>query len=435
MPLHTFLISLACALLAPLSANAKVRFETKLSLLPRYYFEEIGKGTNRADTPIVFEPTLTWKVNKSLRFKLSPYLYSDPVSVSPIENFFLDVNEANAEYRFGDSSVAIGLNQIAWGVTDVFNPVDMVSARRYFDPLNNEKRGAPSLVVKHEVGDLRFEGIYIPVQLPSVLPGRNSRWLPRDVTYNRQTNMGKIVLPEALQFDYRSPNEIDGSLHHNFGGRIELHTSGIDLSTVVFQGAPTVPSIFPIVTGDVDFEDDGSPVLQADPQVGLRPDYYLRRTVGATAVVTLESTILRFAVTDSVRVSGLNSVPGWSQSSVFGMEHNIAVGQATLTALAQVTYARHEIRADNLVTSVDRIFDQSALLGFRLATSDEWTFTAAALYEHVYKGTFVQARADKKLADGVSGSIQGELINAPGGTPLGSYSRNDRVGLGLTLFF
>lgn len=427
------LVILACAI--PQLATAKVRTETKLSFLPRYYFEDIGKGTNNADLPIVVEPSVSWKATRDLRFKFTPYLYSDPISKSTIENAFLDVNEASAEYRFGDSSLALGLNQIAWGVTDVFNPIDVVSARRYFDPLNSEKRGVPSLVAKHESGDWRFEALYIPLQSPTVLPGNNSRWLPRDVAYTRQTGAGKILLPDTLQYEFRDLNEIDGSLHHNFGGKIELHKSGLDLSAVFFQGAPTVPSIWVDVHGPIDFEDDGTPYITADSVVGLRPDYYLRRTVGATAVLTLDTSIIRFAVTNSDRISGLETVPGWSQSSVLGLEHNIPVGMATLTALLQMTYSRHQLRADNLVTSVDRIFDQSAMLGFRLATSDEWVFTVACLFENIYKGTFVQARADKKLADGVSGSIQGESINAPGGSPLGSYSRNDRLGLGLTLFF
>ena len=310
----------------------------------------------------------------------------------------------------------------------------MTGSGRYFDPLNSEKRGVPSVVYTHESGDWRFEALYIPIQLPSILPGNNSRWLPRDVTYDREAGLTKVNLPDDLRYHYLDTNELDGSLHHNFGGRVEIRKSGLDLSAIFFQGAPNVPSIQPIIRGDVTYP-GGQETLTVRPDVSLRPDYYWRRTVGGSAVFTLDSSIIRVEIANSDRITGPKSVPGWSQSAVVGLEHNVPIMAATLTLLAQVTAARYEISADNTVTSVDRIFDQSGLLGFRLSTSDEWVFTAAVLRENVNKGTFVQAKAEKKLADGVSGSVQGDIIEAPPGTPLGSYTRNDRIGLGLTLFF
>lgn len=424
----------ALSLLVSADVFAKTKVDAKIDFLPRYYFEDIKKGTSQVDTPVIVQPSLSSKISPWLRFKLAPYLYADPVSKSVSENLLVDANEANAEIRMGDSSLALGLNQVSWGVTDVFNPLDVVSPRRYFDPLNSDKRGVPSVILTHESGDWRFEGLYIPVQLPSILPGNNSRWLPRDVTYNREAGLTKVILPDDLQYNYRDFNELDGSLHHNFGGRIEMRKSGVDLSAIFFQGAPTAPSIQPIAEGDLSWP-GGVQTITFHRDVDLRPDYYWRRTVGASAVFTLSSSILRMEVANSDRVTGPKSVPGWSQSAVIGLEHNIPIAASTLTLLAQVTAARYEINADNTVTSIDRIFDQSGLLGFRLSTSDEWVYTAAVLRENVYKGTFLQAKAEKKITDGVSGQIQGEIIDAPGGTPLGSYTRNDRVGLGLTLFF
>jgi hypothetical protein len=111
------------------------------------------------------------------------------------------------------------------------------------------------------------------------------------------------------------------------------------------------------------------------------------------------------------------------------------VGESTLTALLQATAAHHEDQADNSVTSLDRIFDQSWLLGLRLATSNPWSFSAAGLYDSYFQGGYIQARAERKISDVFSASIQGDWLDGSEGTPLGTYRRNKRVTLGLSTFF
>ena len=245
-----------------------------------------------------------------------------------------------------------------------------------------------------------------------------------------------MTLPDLnLNYHYLDVNEVDGALHHNFGGRVQLHKAGIDMSAIFFQGAPTIGTVLPVLKTKVEFDTNGNEVYPIDANVQLRPDYYLRRTEGFSAVMPIDSLIIRFEIENTDRISSNPIYPGWSQAAVLGFERSFGIAASTLTVLSQFTYARHEESADNQVSSVDRLFDQTALLGFRLATSNEWTITFAGLYDGISKGSLIQFKTEKKLTDGLNGTFQIDEIDAAPGTALGSYTRNDRVGLGLTLFF
>ena len=406
------------------------KFTTKFSLSPTYYFEDIGQGTSQTAIPIEVEPEYSFKPSRNLKIKIAPYVYMDPVSPSPSERFVLDSNETNAELKEGDFVFKLGLNSVSWGVTDVFNPLDVVSARRYMDPLSSEKRSVPSLDIGYDLGTWRFEGIYVPVQLQSILPGEESRWLPRDVIVTPESQY-QLILPSTLQYGYQSSIEIDSALHNNFGGRIEYHGSGFDLSGIYFEGVPTAPG-FDLHVNAVA---QGVTTLLVSPNVTLIPVYYRKKTVGISSVVTFETLIVRIEAAYSDRITSLSYLPGWEQQAILAFEKNIPVGSTTLTLLSQVTYANHQNIADNLGSSVDRIFDQSWLLGFRVSPTDAWTITAAGLYDAIAYGSYVQARVERKLTDGLTASLETDLIAGQAGTPLGTYRHNSRAGLGLVYFF
>lgn len=419
------------AMSAPAEARSwRPKLENHLSLLPTYYFEDVGQGTTQWASVIRGESSLSFKPSQNFKVRLVPMFFSDPTSKSSSEVFIADLNEANGDLRFGDWGVRAGINSISWGVTDVFNPLDVVSARRYTDPLNADKRGVPSLDLSWEKDAWRVEGIYIPVQLNSILPGENSRWLPRDISYNRATDFGKVAIDSQFKYTYADQSVIDEAFRNNFGFRLERHGTGLDFTAIFFQGAPTAPAIFtPVITGRYDFS-----TFYAS-EITIQPIYYLRRTTGMGVVWTLESAIVRLAAANSDRISNGRSLPGWSQSGVLGIEKNFSLSNSTLTMLLQTTFAQHEDQADNSVTSLDRIFDKSLLLGLRLATSSEWSFNFAVLYDGAYRGWYGQAKAERKLTDGLTASVQGDLIDGEPGTPLGTYRRNRRLNLGLLAFF
>ena len=418
---------------APGAFAWKTKFSSKLCLSGTYYPVDLEQGTSQWSSPVRLEPEISFKKSKAFKITIAPYLYSDPSSSSPGEKAIVDFNEANVESKMGDFNLKVGFNSVSWGATDVFNPLDVVASRRYMDPLNGEKRGVPSVILGYDGGASRFEAIYVPVQQDAFLPGENSRWLPRDITVNRSNDFAQVDLPKDLHYSYLPKEEIENAQRDGFGARYEHSGEGMDFSAIFYQGAATTPAIFPEISGTITSLD---PLLiQLDPEVKLRPVYYKRRTAGASAVMTLESTIFRIAGAASEQLHARSNLPGSAQYGVLGVEHNLAVGASTLTVLLQGTIAAHEDQADNQVSSLERIFDRSWLLGFRLATSSEWTVTLAALYDTVWEGLFTQFKAERKITDGLTATIGADIVEGKPGTPLGTYRKNDRVTFGLTLFF
>lgn len=403
----------------------------ELRLQPTYYFEDVGKGTNQWSAVIKEESEFTFKSPEGgLKFRLTPWFYSDPAATSSSERFQADLNEASIEGQSGDWALRVGLNPIAWGSTDVFNPLDVVSARRYIDPLSGEKRAAPSLLTSWEADGWRVEALYVPVQLESILPGEKSRWLPRDIYYRRESDFASVVLADQFRYVYTDKRIEGDALRNNFGFRLERRGHGVDWTAIYYEGAPVAPAIFtPVVTGTL-----VGNVFTAE-EITLQPVYYKRRTTGVGAVITFETVIVRVAFSASDRLTQLSSLPGWSQAAVAGVEKNFSLGASTLTALVQATYGQSEERADNSVTSLDRIFDRSWLLGLRLATSENWLFNAAALYDGLGPGWYGRVQAERKLSDGLSSTLQGEFFAGSRETTLGTYRRNGRVTAGLLFSF
>jgi len=419
----------------------KSKFTNTLQLQPSYYFEDVGKGTTQISAVLRDEPEWTVKTPGSVKFRFAPWLYADPTAASTSERAVFDLNEANLDWRpkdlvkdqSFDLGLQVGFNRISWGATDFYNPLDVVSARRYIDPINSEKRAVPSLDLSWEYGAWRIEGIYVPLQQESIMPGEKSRWLPREVFLQRQFNEFTFQLAPNFQYSYKGAQVYDDALHDNYGFRFERHGSGLDLTAIFFQGAPTAPAIAtPVVDARTDPQ-DASRILAY--HIVLQPTYYLRRTVGLGAVITLDTVIIRAAFADSARLSARTFLPGWSQSAVVGVEKNFAVSSSTLTLLLQATYANSEDQAGNTVTSLDRIFDRSWLVGLRLTTSGPWTYNCATLFDSLASGWYGLLKAEYKVTDGMTASLQSDWFDGATGTPLGTYRGNRRLTLGTSFFF
>jgi hypothetical protein len=79
------------------------------------------------------------------RFKLVPLAQVDPINNSNSERAWIDAQAAYTQYQSNGWTLQLGMNTFTWGVTDGYNPLDVVSARRYQEPLNPDKLGAPSV--------------------------------------------------------------------------------------------------------------------------------------------------------------------------------------------------------------------------------------------------------------------------------------------------
>ncbi len=405
------------------------------SLRSLNYVEKLSDNTNQNQEILRTNAQFSLKPNSHFRLRLRPGLQYDPLNLSDVEKFYAVFPEAWVEVRGGSLALQLGLNTLSWGVTDVFNPVDVVNPRIYFDPFNAEKKGTPSLLLKWDASPVTVEAIYIPWQPPSDLPGENGRWLPREIEVSKGPSPVQILLPQQIQYSYLPNQDIDAALTGNFGGRISYQGAGFDSSVIYFEGSPTAPAIQPVLTGAA--VNLGSDIIFAlDPNISLRPIYNRRRTTGATFQTTVLDWIGRAVIAYSApQLSSRTVTAGWAQESSLSLEHGFAVGAQTLTTLLQVTLARHEDAPDNTVSSVNRIFDRGYFLGLRLSLPQDWTLSSGGLYDSVFSGSYVQLKIDKKLADAWTADATVEKIDGSAGTPLGTYRKNSRVGARITHYF
>lgn len=366
----------------------------------------------------------TLKIDDHFKFKIAPFAQSDPTNYSPRETFFWDPSEAYVEWKSGYNSVQAGYNVFNWNGTDGYNPVDVVNPRIFFDPLRSDKRGSPSIAYRGGSDLIDWQLIYIPTQVKTELPGENSRWLPRAI-YVPDTATNEFILPSEIFYSYAPDADLDNSLTNNYGGRIQLHLNSIDSSIQYFEGEALTPAVVPTVTGQIA---EVSPILivNANPNISLQPNYYRHRLVGATSTVTVGETIFRVAAAyDQPLVSGLD-VPGWSFNVVVELEHSFSVGRGTLTIVPEYGYGVHQDSAGDDVTSLNRIFDNSTMMGVRYAPNDTWTILISALYNFNTSDQYGSVQVTHEFSDVVKASLSGDYFGGTSTSILGNYLRNNR---------
>jgi hypothetical protein len=373
------------------------------------------------------------KYSDFLRFKLNPFFQADPLNNSISDRYWFDVPEGYVQFQANGWTFQAGYNVFTWGVTDGFNPLDVVSAQRYQDPLNSKKLGAPSLLVKKDLTGLNVEAIYIPWQRKSVLPGTQSRWLPRTVASTiglagSQGQLATLNLPPNLDYYYYPDQERDHALENNVGVRVQAPgiLPGLDASVEAFNGAAPVPAIDLTASGTVT-QFLPSLQIQADPFLGLTPVFYRQWMYGGSLVYGNFGVIFRTEVAVTRVISQGADLPGNAEQYVLGVERPVPIGTTDLTVLAQGAYSRHSDPLSNSSTSLIRIFDRALLLGARLSFSEALSAQLSGLYDTESHGELAHAESSYNLSDSVKLGLAADVLLGKTGTPLGSYNKNERV--------
>jgi len=400
-----------------------------------YWSKDYGVDTNNTLNRLALIPTLTGKYGETYRFYFKPYFQWDPQNKSTEEQVFADAGEAYFKLRGENSSVQIGSNILNWGVTDGYNPMDIVNMRQYYDPLHGVKLGAPSLLFSHNTEKSEQELIYIPKTRGSILPGTESRWLPRQIYIPRSVdNNIVLLLPEDIRYSYEREEVLNGALDNNVGLRLQWHLGPVDLSFTGFEGASLFPIVQPIVTGNV-IQISPIIIIQADSPILLRQKYYRQRAGGFSWVSSQWGFLLKYATNYSQSLGDDPLLPGWTHESIAGLEKNFNIGkEGLLTAILQYSFINTQIDNDSNL-SVTEIFRRSWMAGGRFSWGDNWTITALGLYDAVRYSNFQQYAIARRLFDVWTLQASAELISGHAYTPLGVYNDNDNYRLSLSRSF
>jgi hypothetical protein len=432
--LTLFVASIACSsLIASHAFSEEWKTETHgdLGLASTEYFDPLGPTNTTLET-VRGSFEYTAKYGKRFKIEINPIGQADPLNHSPTERYWADIPAAYGQYQHNGWTMQLGFNTYHWGDTDGYNPLDIVSSRRLQDPLNAEKLGAFSSSISKDFGWLNLEAIYIPWQRATILPGDNSRWLPREVFTTTSIGNGSqsatLNLPPNLDYSIADPRELNGALENNIGLRAQFKdiVTGLDGSLEFFDGAATTPAIDVIASGTVTTLLP-SIVIQADPAVTLVPVYYRQIVYGSSLVYANFGMIFRGEVAFTRLLSDGADLLGDSDEYVLGVEKSVTIGTQELTLIVQGTAARHSQPVNDSTVSLSRIFDRAGIFGLRYPISEKISFLGSVLLDTESHGQVEHVEASYKVTDAWKLGLAGDALSGAESTPIGTYRKNGRI--------
>jgi hypothetical protein len=409
-----------------------LHLDSKLSA--SLFTQEYGEGTNNDLEQLELIPIYRWKNTDTYRFFLRPQFIWDPNNKSTEEQSYLD-GEAYFRIKGDTNSLQIGYNIFNWGVTDGYNPLDVLNPKQYYDPLHSKKRGLPSVVYSFNRESFNADFVYAPINVGTILPGVNSRWLPREV-FIPQTpeNDLVLVLPDNLRYTYGDREEFDQALHNNYGARLQFHSESIDIGLMYFDGASTFPIVQPIVTGQI-VQVSPKTVINVDPDVTLDLKDYRNRMLGLTWVSSQLGFILKLASTYTNNVGEDPLLPGWIQENILGLEKTFDIGnEISFIGVLQGSYIRSERENDSNL-SYTEIFRKAVMAGGRLTWKEVWNLNFLVLLDTGHQSNYEEITLQRRLYDAWTLALTADFIAGSEDTPLGVYSKNDSYTLSLSRSF
>lgn len=415
------------------STEWALHIDTKLEA--RYFPEDYGgEETNKENFRLELQPSYKWNYLESTRFFLRPDYVADPGNKSETEKNYFDFSEAYLRYQQDTITLQVGSALYSWGVTDGYNPIDVVNSKQYFDPLQSRKMGALSASFSQNFETWDYDVIFIPKNRGAILPGANSRWLPREV-FIPETPDNDIVLllPETLRYSFGTRENLNEALDNNLGLRLQWRGL-VDLGLYYYDGVAAFPLVKPRVTGDI-VQVSPKTVVAVNPDVFLETQNYRIRQ-GALSLVRSQWDILfKLAATYQQSIGDDPYLPGWMQENVLAIEKNFQFGtDGMVIAVLQKSYVSSE-RANDSNLSTTEIFRDSWMLGGRLSWGEVWSGSLLGLLETRHSSHYGELGLGRRFGDAWLVNVSGRFIAGNPQNPLGVYEKNDSYSLSLSRSF
>lgn len=439
-----FFLTLSLAFLLTLPAAA----EWKSSLNADLEFDNsVWKKKTVGPDSEVWRPTvggklpMTLRRGKSFRVKFTPSFLADPKSPSKREEFFWDIPEGFLQGQAQSFTVQAGLNTFSWGDTDIFNPLDVLNVRRYYDPLKSEKMGTLALLLKKDFENFFLEGVYVPKARKAELPGEKSRWMPREVYRVKSIatsggQQARILLPSNLNFKFVEDTEIEKALQNNYAFRAKFRFEGFDWTLMHFSGSSPTPDVrIRTISLGASVVQNGVYTVTAGPDIGLQSGFYPIRLTGTSFAWVLGDFLVKGVGAYTHVVNRRFDLPSRIWESALGLERTLSVGNGSVTAILQGSYVNRGDALESGTISLARMFDRAAMAALRWAPSDNWTVLGSFLRDLEYKGNLFHGEISTKLADGWKLKTAVDVLGGELETPLGTYRDNDRLSVGILAQF
>lgn len=397
--------------------------------------QEYGEDTNSDLQKLELVPIYRWKYLDSWRLHVKPLFIANPNNNSEEERYFFDPGETFIRFQTETISLQAGYNLFTWGVTDGYNPLDILNPKQYFDPLHSRKLGALSLSFTQALGSWEYDLVYFPQNRGSILPGTESRWLPREVFIPQTAdNSLVLLLPENLRYDYSSRVELGDALKNNFAIRLQRRGSFIDFAISGYEGVAAFPFVEPVVTGDI-IQVSPKTVIQVDPDVLLNTyDYRIRQT-GFTFVSNQWNFLFKAAASYTQSLEDNPALQAWTNENVLGLEKTFNIGNdGVLIGILQYSFINTEKQNDSNL-SITEIFRSAYMIGGRLTWREVWNLNLIGLYDSLRGSNFQELSLSRRFYDAWIATLTANFIQGSSTTPLGVYEKNDSLSLSLSRSF
>lgn len=427
------ILLISCAGQAARKTEWSLHLDSKLEA--QSFPQQYGDDTSTTLYRLELIPEYRWKYLETWRLHLKPLFVTDPENKSSEERSFFDPTEAYLRYQGESYSIQAGYNTFTWGVTDGYNPLDTINSKQYFDPLHARKLGAPSLTFSQGWGRWEYDLVYIPRARESVLPGENSRWLPREI-YVPQTADNDLVLllPENLRYTFSERRNFKSPLDNNYAFRLQYRGDWIDISLSTYEGVASFPYVEPVVTGSI-VQVSPKTVIQVDPDVVLNA-YNYRIQQSGLAIVTNQADFLFKVVGSYTRSLEDNpNIQAWINENVVGLEKTFSLGsEGLMIAILQYSFINTDKKNDSNL-SITEIFRSAYMGGGRMTWKEVWGFNFMALYDSLRGSSFQEYSINRRLYDKLLFTLSASFIQGSSETPLGLYDKNDSYSLSLSRSF
>ncbi|WP_413585614.1 hypothetical protein [Bdellovibrio sp. HCB274] len=405
-------------------AESEWNFGADLQMTEFYYPEEYGEDTNNSLFKLELDPMMRWKKGEHWRVYAKPVLVANPDNKSSEEQFFFEPSEAYVRFQKDVLNISVGYNIVTWGITDGYNPLDMINRRQIYDPIRSKKLGAPSILISESLKWFDYDLMYMPRARETILPGENSRWLPREVFVPQVPgNDLVLLLPTNLRYTWGNDDILNNALDHNFALRVQKTISIFDLSISGYDGAASAPIVEPQVTGTI-IAVSPKTVIQVDPDVRLDTKQYRIRQGGFSLVSHQWDFLFKYATSYSDNYGDYANLPGWIHENVLGVEKTFNFSDAMLIAIVQYSFLDTERKNDSNI-SFTEIFRRAWMAGGRLSWKEVWNASVLGLYDTVHFSNFVEVTLGRRFFDSWNASLTANFISGDIQNPLGLYSKND----------
>lgn len=438
MPSLAFYLSLILLLSATNSFAAR-KTEWSLHLDSRieavYFPQSYGEDTNDELYRLDLNPIYRWKYLDSIRFTFKPLFVANPNNKSTEEQTFFDPGETFVRYQRENLSLQAGYNIFSWGVTDGYNPLDILNPRQYFDPLHSRKLGLLSLVYSQTLGSWDYEVVFIPLNQGSLLPGDNSRWLPRQIFLPQTADNDLILLlPENLRYHSRARKNLGTSAENNYAFRLQRRGEFIDFSLSAYEGAAGFPLIVPEVTGAI-VQVSPKTVIRVDPDVTLNSYNYRIRQGGISFVSNQMNFLFKAVGSYTETLEDNPNLQKWTNENILGLERTFTFGDSgMLIAILQYSFLNTEKKNDSNL-SVSEIFRSAYMAGGRLSWKEVWGANFLGLYDSIHGSTYQEYSLSRRFLDAWVLSGTASFIQGSDDTPLGVYGKNSSYSISLSRSF